>query len=136
MSPMANPDLRKLCSALTKSGTRRPAKRTPIMPCEPFYELFKNWPEDRELDVLRLRLKVITLLALSLMTRPSDLAPKSMLFHGDTQEKEPILFTRDQVIFNADGSATITLFAIKNDRNRSGFEVRLPRESQPEVDPI
>ncbi len=135
-SPMDRPDLRKLCSALVKSGTKRPSNRTPVMPCKPFHDMFVSWQSDETLSLTELRLKVVTLLALNMMTRPSDLAPKGMFFDAGSKEKTPILFTRDQVVFHADGSATFTLFGIKNDRSRSGFEVRLPGGANNKVDPV
>jgi hypothetical protein len=135
-SPMEKQDIRKLSSALVKSGTKRPAQRTSVMPCTPYYELFENWPSDDQLGMVNLRLKTVTLLALAMMTRPSDLAPKGVFFNAQTGEKEAMLFERDQVVFHPDGSATITLFGIKNDRTRSGFEVRLPGGSNSEVDPV
>jgi hypothetical protein len=106
------------------------------MPVEPFYNLFMSWPEDSVLDIQRLRLKAVTLLALSLMTRPSDLAPKATLFDADTGRKEPVMFTRKQVKFHQDGSATVLFFGIKNDHSRTGFEVRIPGSSAVKVDPV
>ena len=40
--------------------------------------MFLSWPENDQLDLQRLRLKVITLLSLVLMLRPSDLAQELM----------------------------------------------------------
>ena len=37
-------------------------------------------------------------------------------------------------MFNLDGLATITLFGVKNDRSRSGFEVQLPPSSDKQME--
>ena len=135
-SPMDCIELRTLVSALIKSGTKRPAGRTPIMPAEVFSDLFRSWPDNEALDTAKLRLKAVTLLALSLMTRPSDLAPKATIFDAETGTKEPLVFARNQVTFHEDGSATFRFFGIKNDHSRTGFEVRIPGSLDPKVDPI
>ena len=75
---MSDMDIRKLCSALIKSGTSEPMKRSSVMPIEPFKDMFLSWPENDQLDLQRLSLKVITLLSLALMLRPSDLAQELM----------------------------------------------------------
>ncbi len=125
-SPMESRDIRTLMSALVKSGTKRPAGRTPVMPADVFYHLFKSWPDNMLLDISRLRLKAVTLLALSLMTRPSDMAPKATLFDSETGRKEQVVFARKQVQFHQDGAATFLFFGTKNDSARTGFEVRIP----------
>ena len=39
-------------------------------------------------------------------------------------------------MFNKDGSLTIVFFGIKNDSDRSGFEVRLPCTTNDRIDPV
>jgi hypothetical protein len=54
--------------------------RSSAMPIQPFVSMFESWESNEFLPLKRLRLKAITLLALSVMGRPSDLAPKGVLF--------------------------------------------------------
>ena len=49
------------------------------MPVSAFQQLFLSWGDNEQLSVKSLRLKTITLLALVLLTRPSDLAPEAKL---------------------------------------------------------
>ena len=67
-------DVRKLINGLVKSGTTQLMQKSLVMPRKPFIDLFKSWPENRELGLEYLRLKTLTLLALVLMLRPSDVA--------------------------------------------------------------
>ena len=108
-------------------------QRTDVMPVEPFCDLFVSWPDNSSLDIKQLRLKVITLLALSLFLRPSDIAPKSVNYNNGSKQR--ILFSRDLVTFD-DSSATITLFGIKNDMARQGFRVKLPRHPTDKLCPV
>ena len=78
--------LQRLVDALIKTGTYTPMQRSKVMPIEPFRELFRQWPENAQLCIKELRLKAITLLALLLMLRPSDIAPKSVHFDGESSE--------------------------------------------------
>ena len=70
-----------------------------------------------------LQKKTIALLSLSMMARPSDLAP-AMGFH------------RNQLRFSEDNSVVITLCGIKNDSDRHGFEIKIDKASNPKVDPV
>ena len=70
-----------LCTALVKSGTTEPMKRSDAMPVDNFAKLFfVSWGSNELLTLKQLRLKSITLLALSLMLRPSDIAPRSCVY--------------------------------------------------------
>lgn len=120
--PLSN-DIHVLIKALVKSDTNRPACRTKVMPTENFAKLFESWDINQNLSLKYLRLKCITLLALTCMARPSDLAPTKG-------------FSRHQIEFNEDGSATIRFFGIKNDTDMRGFEVRLNRSSHAKLDPV
>ena len=79
-NPMGDSEIGHLLSGLVKSGTLAPSCRTKVMACEPFMKLFSSWPDNASLSIKALRLKAITLLALCLMTGPSDLAPKGIIF--------------------------------------------------------
>ena len=135
-SPMATFELNALSTALIKSATSKPSLRTKVMPCLPFFQLFEKWGQNESLDLERLRLKAITLLALVCMTRPSDLAPHGVVFDPLSLEVTDIAFSTDQVTFHDDGSMTIVFFGIKNDGDRKGFEVHLPAGSKAKLDPV
>lgn len=133
---MSDPDIKMLLTALVKSGTTEPMKRTSVMPVEPFVKLFTGWPNNEELDIKRLRLKAITLLALTLFLRPSDIAPRAVSFDPITQKESRVVFSRDMVDFNVKEGVQITLFGIKNDLHRQGFKVKLPSHSNVKLDPV
>ena len=77
----------------------------------------------RQGTAVRLRQKAVTLLTLTAMCRPSDLAPR-------------VGFMRDQIHFNDDGSMTVLFYGIKNDTDRHGFEVRIGRSECALTDPV
>ena len=88
-----------LITALVKSGTSLPMQRSQVhvMPIEPFRDLFLRWPSNSELTVKDLRLKTITLLALLLMLRPSDIAPKTVQFDGTTATASKFMFSTEHI---------------------------------------
>lgn len=129
-------NLKRLLTALVKSGTMVPGSRTKVMPIKPFHDMFQSWGPNDTLTTKQLRLRAVTLLAFSLMARPSDLAPRGEHFDTQTFDIRNIVLSQDNIVFNADGSLTITLFGIKNDRSRSGFEVRIPGTTDHRVDPV
>ena len=96
-SPMNNPTIRRLSTALVKSGTRLPARRSQPMPVQPFHDLFRAWPSNEFLDLKRLRMKTLSLLALVFMARPSDFAPKARIFDPVTLDSHSMVFSEDQV---------------------------------------
>jgi hypothetical protein len=98
--------------------------------------MFMKWHDNDHLSIKELRLKAITLLAISCMTRPSDLARKGVLFDADAMKGQNILFTTDQVTFHKNGSMSITFFGIKNDAERTGFEIKIPGGSCCKGDPV
>ena len=61
------------------------------------------------MSLKHLRLKAITLLALALMLRPSDVAPKATIFDANTGDIQTVLFTTDMLEFCADG-VKVTFF--------------------------
>ena len=76
-------DTHTLKDSLVKSCTTKPmADRSKVMPVQPFHDLFEKWDNHNVLPIKQLRLKTITLFALTLMLRPSDITPKSLQFDG------------------------------------------------------
>ena len=135
-NPMHAAELRHLMVALVKSGTTEPAKRTKVMPLQPFTVLFQGWNSDETISIKDLRLKAVTLMTISFMARPSDLAPHAEQYDSTTGEVSACHLTRNRINFHSDGSVTIFMFGIKNDTNRSGFEVRIPASINDKVDVV
>ena len=124
-----------LVDGLVKSASMKPMVKTPIMPIKPFLQLFESWDVNANLSVKCLRLKVICLLALVFMLRPSDIAPHARYLDPETLMVEQLTFGSDQVHFKEDGRFTLTFHGIKNDYCRDGFGVTLPPSSAPKLDP-
>lgn len=135
-NPTHTPDISNLKSALVKAGTKAPREPSKVMPREPFRNMFVSMPENQDLSVKDLRLKAVTLLALSVMLRPSDIAPKAVQYDPATETEHEVPFSTNSVDFHDDGSATLTFFGIKNDRTRTGFKVKLPPHEEPKLDPV
>ena len=114
-NPMESPYIHMLISALVKSATYKPLNKSCVMPIKPFAELFSQWPDNEKLCIKRLRLKTITLMALTLMLRPSDFGPKSVHFNSETFEQPKWLFSTNNVVFLNSGCAKIVFHGIKND---------------------
>ncbi len=111
--------LHNLKQALIKECTKRPKGRTPVMTVKPFVDMFEQWGENSSLTLKQLRQKCMTLMALCIMCRPSDL-----------------ILHRDKIMFNVDGTVTFMFFGIKNDTDRKGFEVRLQPARNKKCDPV
>ena len=107
-------DLKNFVTALIKVRTKHASGRTIVMPIKPITDLFCKWGENHELSIKHLRQKTIALLSLSMMARPSDLAP-AMGFH------------RNQLRFSEDNSVVIPLCGIKSDSDRHGFEIKIDK---------
>ena len=135
-NPMKDPYIQRLVTALVKAGTKRPAKRTSVMPIKPFYDYFNKIPCNKDLSLKELRLKAITLITLTFMIRPSDIAPRKDFFDPVSSKMSPYILSRDNVAFHSDGSLALTYIGIKNDTSRSGFEVRVPPTANAKVDPV
>ena len=135
-NPMDSVYIHMLISALVKSTTFKLLNKSSVMPVKPFAELFKKWPVNEQLSINDLRLKVICLMALTLMLRPSDIAPKSVHFKSKTFELSKWLFTTDNVHFLESGSVKIIFHGIKNDTSRSGFEVEMQPTADPQLNPV
>ena len=125
----------RLCSALIKSGTSIPLKHSTVLPIEPFNNMFEAWKENANLTLSDLRLKAITLLAFSLMLRPSDIAPKALFFDNLTGETKKFIFSTDMIEFTSEG-LKVCFLGIKNDAQRSGFQVFLPSTPNSKLDPV
>jgi hypothetical protein len=135
VNPVNSVEIQRLITALEKTNTREPMTRSSVMPVQPFVQLFEAWGENDKLDLKQLRLKAITLLALAIMARPSDLAPKGVTFTAEGTCK-PMIFSLDQVNFLDNGTLSIQLFGIKNDTHRKGYVVTIPPAENKHVDPV
>ncbi|XP_072050326.1 uncharacterized protein [Amphiura filiformis] len=124
-----------LITALVKSSTQKPMAKSLVMPVKPFTALFCDWPENKHLCVKRLRLKTITLMALTLMLRPSDIAPKSVQFNENTCETSRWLFSTENITFT-ENAAKIKFHGVKNDTSRTGFEVLLQPVPDVKLNPV
>ena len=135
-NPMHDPFVRNLITALVKSGTVAVRERSQVIPVQQLRDLFSKWPDNTSLDIKRLRQKCITLLALAIMLRPSDIAPRAVLFSPDSCLTGSMTFTRRQVMFHQDNTATIYIHGNKNDTDRAGFEVRVQPCSDETLCPV
>ena len=92
-------NIRRLITALIKSGTVLPRKRSIVMPTQVFSSLFLSWGQNDQLSIKFLRLKAITLLALAFMLRPSDVAPNATFYNQHSETEQKLSFTTDIVTF-------------------------------------
>ena len=127
--------INRLITALVKSSTVAPMKKSSTLPVEVITQMFMSWGSNDKLSIHNLRLKALALLALALMLRPSDVAPKATIFDHITGEEKGMIFTTDMLKFE-DGVVHITLMGIKNDRNRTGFQISLPKHENSILDPV
>jgi len=128
--------VRHMMSALVKSGTVKGRQRSRVLPIKPITDLFESWPDNMCLDIKRLRLKCLTLLALTMMLRPSDVAPKAQLFNIDSKESSQVVLSTSDIKFEDNGSVNIFLHGTKNDTDRAGFQVVVPQASDVKLDPV
>ena len=136
-SPMHDKDIKRLVVGLVKTGTSKPMSRSKPMPVEPFINFFESWGDNTVMPIRQLRIKAVTLVALVFMARPSDLAPKGVVFNREKLLFEKTVMSVKDVIFHADGSMTLQFFGIKNDTTRTGFEVKIPRNHENKwMDPV
>jgi hypothetical protein len=113
-----------LFAGVIKSGTSVPAKVSEVMPVTPFMSLFYKLGDNVTMSLKMLRLKTVASLALTLMLRPSDIAPRSTVFDPATNSTKARIFSSSHVHFK-DSAVMITFHGIKNDTSRSGFTVTL-----------
>lgn len=128
--------VRNLIEGLIRCNTNAPMKKSTVLPVAKFCDLFTSWKTNDLLSVKDLRLKTITLLSLSAMLRPSDIAPKTLTRDPITGTPRRVMFSTSQLNFNDDGSLKIRFFGIKNDTRRDGFEVQIPPHSCEKLDPV
>ena len=130
-----NEDVFKLIESLVKSGSVQPMRRTQVMPMAPFMEMFRKWGENLSLSTWALRLKSVVLLSLSMMLRPSDIAPHSK--HADLEGKWlQNHVKRSWLSFSKVGYLEMYMFGIKNDYDRKGFCVAIPEASDGVLCPV
>lgn len=135
-NPLRDPLITRLSHAIVKSGTRAPIARSSVMDVSAFVRLFESWADNRSLPLKLLRLKAISLLAIALMLRPSDIAPLALRFDAGTGVTSPFVLTTDQLRFQADGTLQVTFLGVKNDTQRTGFQVSLPPNPNQAADPV
>lgn len=120
-SPLSNPALSLLRSALQRSRTSRPLARTTPLPVEPIVQLFRKWPPNELLTLQQLRDKTLALWMIALIMRPSDAASVDA----------------DWVDISPDGSsAVVSLLAFKNDYQRDGARIELSAASDIRICPL
>lgn len=125
-----------MVQALIKSSTTAPRKRSKVLPVTVLLDFFRAWPNNNELDTKRLRMKTLTLLALVLMLRPSDVAPKAKTFDPWSWSSCPVVFAKQDVVFRDDGHAYIWIHGTKNDTDRAGFQIDLAPHRDLKLDPV
>ena len=129
------PALSHLKIALVKSGTTVPMQRSKAMPISAFADLFHSWPDNGDLDISRLRMKCLTLLAYVCMLRPSDVAPGAELYNPEDSARSVFEFTTDDVSLTG-GHMDISFHGIKNDYQRKGMKVSVKPASDPTMCPV
>ncbi len=102
-----------------------PLQRSRVMPVNAFFKMFSSWKKNSELTLELLRLKTITLMALCLMLRPSDITPRSGR-----------VFRRSAISSDGQGGLEIYFHGIKNDTSRDGFRVILRLASDVQLCPV
>ena len=114
-------DLTRLLTAVIKLCTNDVMERSNVMPVESFKQLFLSWGSNDQLSLVQLRMKAVSLLALTAMCRPSDLAPQSthLKLYGSHEQR---FLRRTHVTFHSDRMMVIFL-GTKNDSSRDGFVV-------------
>ncbi len=119
-------DVRKLIQGVQKSRTLLPLQRTSVMLIEPFIKLFKSWSAKyNQLSLEQLRMKAVTLFALTTMLRPLDIAPRSGL-----------IFRRSAISSDEEGGLVIYFHGTKNDSDRDGFRILLRPASDTDICPV
>jgi hypothetical protein len=89
------------------------------MPIQRFYDLFHRWDDNQRLSVKYIHLKAITLLALTFMLWPSDVAPRAVTVNADLQT-EQFVFDIDKITFHNSGHMSICFHGNKNDYQQEG----------------
>lgn len=134
-NPLSSPAITHLKSAIIKSGTSEPMKRSKVIPVKPFVNLFLSMADNYELSIENLRLKCVTLLALCAMLRPSDIAPKAIHYDPDSDSLNQFSIKVSDVQFE-DNAMIVTFHGIKNDSQRRGYIVTIQGATQPVLCPV
>lgn len=129
-----NDTISRLVTAVTKSQ-QRPMTKSTVLPVKTIIDSLRAWGDNNNLSTKHLRIKTISLLAIALMLRPSDVAPNATFFDKESLEEKKIIFSTDMLNFR-DNGVEVTLFGTKNDLERKGFVVFLPGHSDRDVDPV
>ncbi len=124
-APMTQ-DVHRFVGALVKVETTLPLCHSSVFDISALRNMFIDW-DRTHMDVAWLRMKAIVLMAVSLMLRPSDIAPKSLERHKNGLV--PRLFRKSQIV-QEQGALRITLFGNKNDYSRDGQQVLLQPSSE------
>ena len=127
-------DVITLVNGLVKSCTTQPLKRSKVLPVQPFLDLFRKWGKNADLSIWALRLKALMLLAITVMLRPSDVAPHSVNASDEVVRKNQ--FRRSWLDFSDSKYLRMYLFGIKNDYQHDGFCVFIPYASEQVVCPV
>ena len=135
-NPARDPFIVRLLQSIVKSGTRAPLAKSTVMDVSAFSRLFRSWPANEDLTIKQLRCKTIALLALALMLRPSDIAPLARRYDAGTDIVSDFVMSTDQFQFTEDGAVKVTFLGVKNDTQRTGFQVTLPPSTDPKLDPV
>ena len=129
-----NKEIKAVVNSVVKSATSEPMIKSPVMPQQPFIDLFMSWPENHLLSMEQICLKCLTLMALCLMLRPSDIAPRSVILQNGNSVN--VQFSADRIKFLEDGSVEVYLFGVKNDVSRDGFRIFLQPCTVSKVCPV
>lgn len=135
-NPLHDRDIARFLTALTKTHTIAPRRQTPVLPIQPIKDLFLTWEDNSMLSIKSLRQKTLALLALVMMLRPSDAAPRALVYDSDKDVYRRFIFSTDHITFHDDNCATITLHGIKNDYQRDGFDIRIESTGGDKLDPV
>ena len=101
-----NEDIYKLLTGITKAETTQPMMQSEVMPRKPFVTMFKEWGVNERLSTADLWLKAVTLLTLTIMLRPSDIAPRSI--HNSQQGNvNSNMFTHDKGVLHGAGNGAV-----------------------------
>ena len=104
---MHHTDLKRLVSGIVKCGTSLSMQCMKPIPIQPFIDLFATFGDNDTMTLRRLQMKTLTLVTLTCMTRPSDLAPKGVTLKKSDLSVNNIVLTLDNLEFREDKSLTI-----------------------------
>ena len=95
-----------------------------------------KWGDNKQLSIWALRLKTLVLLSLTVMLRPSDVAPRSEKWNESQNVFTGNVFKRSWLDFSDRKYLKVYLFGIKNDYNRDGFCVNVPYAKECNICPV